>query len=426
MFRINELFPRAIVHIDCDCFFAACEVAKNPRLKEKAVVVGQERGIATAITYEAKAKGVVRGMRMSEIQRIDKNIIILPADYETYSMYSKRLFEIVRRYTPHVEEYGIDECFAEITGQKELFKMSYQDIARKLKKEIESDLNITVSIGLASTKVLAKVASKWQKPAGLTFLPTVSADIFLGDLSVNKIWGIGNKTSKHLKDKYVFTALDFINQTESWVVNNFSKNLVYIWKELRGENMYEIDSNPKTNYGSIRKSRTFLPTKDKEFLFAQLSQNLENACIKARRHNLSFQGVHIFLKTQDFKYQICSIKLTRTTDNPAEIIDLIQKKLDELYTMTLYRSTGVVLYNFQQRTTQLDLFGEVDKSEGTDKIYRSIDKLSEKYGKNCVFLASSSDALLKEPKKKPERADIVLKGENKKKRLKIPYLGDAS
>ncbi|MCB1813923.1 MAG: hypothetical protein KDK04_19730 [Candidatus Competibacteraceae bacterium] len=108
--------PRAILHIDADAFFASCEQANNPSLRGKPVVTGKERGIASAVSYEAKALGIKRGMRIREIKKICPDAIHLPSDYETYSLYSQRVFAIVRRYTDRVEEYSIDECFAELTG----------------------------------------------------------------------------------------------------------------------------------------------------------------------------------------------------------------------------------------------------------------------------------------------------------------------
>lgn len=113
-----QAFPRAILHIDGDSFFASCEIARDPSLKGKSVVTGRERGIASSMSYEAKARGVTRGMQIHMIRKICPDAIIIPSDYETYSLYSKRMFEIVRRYTPDVDEYSIDECFADLTGLK--------------------------------------------------------------------------------------------------------------------------------------------------------------------------------------------------------------------------------------------------------------------------------------------------------------------
>ena len=110
-------FPRAILHIDGDAFFASCEQSRRPKLQGRPVVTGKERGIAASMSYEAKACGVTRGMRLSEIRKLCPEAVILPSDYETYSLLSKRFFAIVRRYTPDVEEYSIDECLGAALGR---------------------------------------------------------------------------------------------------------------------------------------------------------------------------------------------------------------------------------------------------------------------------------------------------------------------
>src|SRR5215475_12993556 len=161
-------FPRAILHIDGDAFFASCEQSRRPKLQGRPVVTGKERGIAASGTYEAKARGVTRGMRIADIRKVCPEAVILPSDYETYSLLSKRFFAIVRRYTPDVEEYSIDECFADITGLRRPLRMSYLKIAERIKRDLDAELGFTFSVGLAPNKVVAKIASKWQKPSGLT------------------------------------------------------------------------------------------------------------------------------------------------------------------------------------------------------------------------------------------------------------------
>jgi DNA polymerase-4/DNA polymerase V len=182
-------FPRAILHIDGDAFFASCEQSRRPKLQGRPVVTGKERGIAASMSYEAKARGVVRGMRVADIRKVCPDAIILPSDYETYSLLSKRFFAIVRRYTPDVEEYSIDECFADLTGLRRPLKMSYLKIAERIKNELDAELGFTFSGGLAPNKVIAKIASKWAKPSGLTAIPGRELHRFLDKLPVEKVWG---------------------------------------------------------------------------------------------------------------------------------------------------------------------------------------------------------------------------------------------
>ena len=123
------------------------------------------------MSYEAKARGVTRGMRLAEIRKRCPEAVILPSDYETYSLLSKRFFAIVRRYTPEVEEYSIDECFCDLTGLRRPLRMSYLQIAERIKQDLDTALGFTFSVGLAPNEVVAKIGSKWAKPSGLTAIP---------------------------------------------------------------------------------------------------------------------------------------------------------------------------------------------------------------------------------------------------------------
>src|SRR2546426_8529461 len=175
-------FPRAILHIDGDAFCASCEQSRRPKLQGRPVVTGKERGIAASMSYEAKARGVTRGMRIADIRKVCPDAVILPSDYETYSLLSARFFAIVRRYTPEVEEYSIDECFCDLTGLRRPLRMSYRQMAERIKHELDTELGFTFSVGLAPNKVIAKIASKWQKPSGLTVIPGPRIHQFLKDL----------------------------------------------------------------------------------------------------------------------------------------------------------------------------------------------------------------------------------------------------
>ncbi len=371
------------------------EVAKDPRLKGKPVVTGEERGIATALSYEAKALGVTRGMPVFQIKKQFPQVIILPGDYRAYVEYSARMFEIVRRYADDVEEYSIDECFADLTGLDRPLKLSYLQIAERIKKEINEELRLSVSIGLAPTKVLAKVASKWVKPNGLTEIVRGEAPNFLARTAIEKIWGIGPQTAKKLQKLGIITALDFINKSETWVKNNFSKPYLVLWHELRGEYLMEIDPNPKTVYGSIQKTRTFHPnTNDKTFLLSQLSKHTEEACAKARHYKLMPKKVAFFLKDQNFKYYSYDFTLPTPTHAPEIIIDLIEENFTKVHKKGVsYRTAGVTLAELiPAGAKQSDLFGASSRAEKFEKIHEQIDSLEGKFGKHMVYLASTHSA----------------------------------
>ena len=325
-------YPRAILHIDGDSFFASCEIAKDPRLQGKPVITGKERGIVSACTYDVKARGVTRGMILSDARKLVPDAVILPSDYETYSLFSERMYAIVRRYTPIVEEYSIDECFADLTGMRRALRMSYPETALSIKRDLQRELGITFSVGLSATKVLAKVGSKWKKPDGFTPIPLRDAPEFLGKIRAGTIWGIGPQSAAYLEKFGVRTALDFARKDDAWIESHVQKPLREIWQELNGECVYELSTEHKETYQSIQKTRTFTPpSRDREFIFSQLSKNIENACIKARRWKLASPEVSFFLKTQDFRYHGCELKLSHATNVPQDILHIVSEAFPRMF-----------------------------------------------------------------------------------------------
>ncbi|MFA6105742.1 MAG: DNA polymerase IV [Patescibacteria group bacterium] len=424
-------YPRALLHIDGDAFFASCEQSRNPAWRGRPVICGKERGIAASMSYEAKARGVTRAMRLSEILRLCPDAIILPSDYETYSLLSKRFFAIVRRYTSEVEENGIDECFADITGLRSVYHSSYEKIAQEIKKAIDAELGFTFSVGLAPTKVLAKIASNYKKPSGFTAIPAREAHLFLKNLPTQKIWGIGPATSALLSKLGKHTALDFASANEQWVKHNLTKPIYEIWQELNGKPVYNLNLEAKSDYASIQKTKTFTPSSnDRNFVFSQLSKNVENALIKARRYHLAASEAYIFVKTQDFNYYGVELKFSQATSVPMDIIKNAEEVFDKIFSKRKqYRATGIILTKLGAENRQPDLFGSFLKVEKFMKIYKGIDELSARYGKHTLFLGTSFEAQkfgahLGQRGDEPERKKQMLLGESKRRRLGIPmWLG---
>lgn len=427
-------YPRAIVHIDGDSFFASCEVAKDPTLRGRPVITGRERGIVSSMTYEARALGIRRSMPLHEIQKKFPQVVILPSDYETYSLFSNRMYEIVRRYTPAVEEYSIDECFADLTGMRRVHKMPYPEMAARIKVEAERDLGITFSMGLSATKTLAKIGSKWKKPAGLTAIPLTDAAEFLRQTEVGTVWGIGPSTAAYLQKFGIRTALDFTRRPEAWVKANLSKPGFELWHELNGTVMNELDTVGRETYQSISKTKTFTPpSRDPRFVFAELSKNIENACIKLRRWELATPEIFFFLKTQKFKYHTCAITLSHATCIPEDILREVKQHFLRLYTRgEEYRATGVSFFKLENaHATQLDLFGSVLRSKAMEHVYESVDEMCAKYGKHAIFLASSFAAMTRDVRvDRGERggpsteSGVRFRGETVRRRIGLAFLGE--
>lgn len=421
-------WPRAIIHCDGDAFFTSCEEAIHPELKGKPLITGGERGIVACASYAAKKLGIKRGVPLHQAREICPSLIILPSDYETYSLFSKRMFNIMRRFTPQVEEYSIDEAFADITGMRRPLRSSYENIALSLKREIERELGIGITVGLSITKVLAKIASKHNKPGGFTAIRGRDILLHLNSLPVEKVWGIGHATSNHLWKLRVRSALDFARLPERIVTQKFTKPTREIWQELRGESVYAVSAEEKRSYASISKVKTFAPpTNDRTYLFAQLSRNLESACIKARRYNLAPVKIAILLKENNFRTQGAEAKLNRPSARPLELSPLFRSLFDGLYHgHALYRSTGVVLLNLiEDNNIQYSLFESPLRTGKIERLYEATDVLAKKYGKHTLHLGGSHliEDVGKGKRGTPTAREATrLPGESKRKHLGLPIL----
>ncbi len=425
---ILRSFPRAILHFDGDAFFASVEQAIHPELRGRPVVTGQERGIIACASYEAKALGVKRGVTLFDARKICKDLIILPSDYETYGLYSKRMFDIMRRFTPMVEEYSIDEGFADLTGLRRIHHTSYEEIARRMKEAVHADLDITVSVGLSLSKSLAKLASKFRKPDGFTAVAGNHIHLFLQRIELEKVWGFGPNTVQLLTKQGLKTACDFALRPEKWAERLVGKIGREIWNELRGISMYPVVTEEKSSYYTITKSRTFTPpSQDREFVYAKLIRNLESAFIKLRRYKLRARVIGLALRHQDFSEDAVEAALNRPTSATQEAAPLARTMFEHVFKPKVdYRATMVVLGKLDpDREEQFELFEDRVRIDNLSKASRAIDSVNEKFGKHTVSLGSS--LFLKKGRQTertalPWRKTDLLDGETARQRLNLPRL----
>lgn len=422
---------RAILHLDGDAFFASVEQVKNWRLKGKPVVTGGERFIAASMSYEAKAKGVTRGMMVADIRKLCPDAIIVPSDYVTYTIFARRLYEIVRTFTPIVEEYSIDECFADITGLDEEFGMSYEEIGKKIKNELESKLGLTFGVGLASSKVLAKVASKHRKPAGFTYIKNESniRKEFLKNLGIEKVWGIGASTTKLLRAHGILTALDFSELSSHQLsALNVAKPYREIHTELNGLSVLPVSVSKREMPKSIMSSRTFVPSsRIEDTVFSHLSKNIEEACERLRHVEARAKACSFYIKSQEFRYYGSEYIFDTPTDDPLVVVAAARGVFGKLFKRHIdFRATGISLRSLvpaeSRRTLSLfdenlmsNMIGNMDdavsnicnKSTGKNsncnlkalrtetgrEVNKKVDKINKKFGDHTIMLGSSMQAV---------------------------------
>lgn len=427
----HELYPRAILHFDGDSFFASVEQALNHTLKGRVVITGGERGAVTAVSVEGKKLGLGRGMSLKEIRLVCPEAVVVSSDYVSYGIFARRMYAIVRRHARVVEEYSIDECFADITGQAQ-DAAGYERIARQIQEELHVALGITFGVGLAPSKVLAKVGSKYRKPGGFTAISTKDAPEFLRALPVAQVWGIGRAMAERLRELGITTAGELASRDLNWLYSNhIAKPYRGIWHELAGVSVNPVSAGQWEPPASIIKSRTFSPpTKERAFVYSQLSLNIERACARARRAGVLATRVSIFVKTQEFLYGRAELDLAVPSNNTADVLAAVHPRFDKLFREGIeYRATGVSLSGLRPLgVVQDDLFGQALAAKERLPVMQDVDALNRRFGAHTVYAASSMKALLHREPERRRRAAMrpsffAMRVGQCRKRLNIPFLG---
>ncbi len=423
-----DSFPRAIAHVDGDAFFTSVEQSLNPAWRGKPMVTGKERNIIACASYEAKALGIKRGVALHEALKICPDLIVLPDDYETYSLVSKRMFNIMRQFTPLVEEHSIDEGFADLTGCRRVHHCSYEEIAQRMKQAIQAELGFTVSVGLSLSKGLSKLCSKFRKPDGFTAVAGYHIHLLLARTPLKEVWGFGSNTVALLEKHELKTALDFVQRPESWVSKLLHKPGRDIWHELRGESVNPVTTEEKADYATVSKCKTFTaPSSDREYVFAKLARNIESACIKLRRHKLRSRVLYVAIRKKDFSQCGMEADLNRATSSPQEMMPLVRVMFERLYQPGVeYRATMIVLAKVEaDAAEQYDLFSTPLRIEQTRAASRAIDEVAELFGKHKLALGTSlflGRHRITDRDEAPARKNDLLPGETARCRLALPRM----
>ena len=229
-----------IIHVDMDQFFAAVEQRENPELRGKPIAVGHdaERGVVSTASYEARRYGVHSAQSIQLAKRLCPQLIIVEPHFQKYKEVSAQLHEIFHDYTDLIEPISLDEAFLDVTENKKGIELGV-DIAREIKQRIREATGLTASAGVSYCKFLAKVASDWRKPDGLTVIHPDRALDFIAQLKIEKIWGIGQKTAEKMHHMGVFTGLDLRNMSLSRLTQEFGKMGQVFYDFSRG-----IDNRP--------------------------------------------------------------------------------------------------------------------------------------------------------------------------------------
>ncbi|MBO7143861.1 MAG: DUF4113 domain-containing protein [Salinivirgaceae bacterium] len=397
-----------ILHIDCNTFYASCEVALRPDLQGKPVVVANCNeaggGIILALTKEAKALGLKRGNPVFKVAKTlnDNNVAVFPANLPKYVDFSRRLMQIVRDMdiVQNFQQYSVDEFFGELPTDD---KAQLRETALKIKQHVEQCTGIPVSCGVSLTYTLGKVATWYAKHYkgynGVCVLPKDKIEIALEQFPIEEVWGIGRRSAPKLQSVGVATALQFYNAPESHIRRWLNINGVRTWKELHGIPSISIE-NPERQQ-SICHSRTFTYMTDSlDTLRSYISDYAVAVARKLRAQHSVCLAVSTFLSTNPFREDLeqygnfATTKFSMATADTRAICNAAISALEEIYRPGLqYKKAGVYLSNIaSDENIQFDLFEDTAKVEKSNKLMAALDSLTDKYGMDSVKLASQSFA----------------------------------
>ena len=388
---------RVILHIDMDAFYASVEQMDNPTLKGRPVIVGgtSHRGVVSAASYEAREFGVRSAMPIFKAKQRCPDGVYLPVRMNRYQEVSRQVMEILKRFSPLVEQVSIDEAYMDISGVDRLLGLPI-DMGLEVKRSIRETTSLTCSIGIAPNKFLAKVASDLHKPDGLTIIPPEKVPKFIEKLPIEKVPGVGKKTVQTLHKMKVLTLGDVQNLSERELLKKTGKFGERLLALSRG-----IDETPVLAHmasKSISSEKTLsVDTNDKEILKKRLLIQSEMVGKRAREKGLKGTTVTLKLKRADFKQLTRRVTIEEATHSTNTIYEQGLKLLAQVKAPTKFRLIGIGLSNLvpvADIPRQLSLFGKTEPNDRSwENVERAMDAIKERFGRDAI----KRGGLLKDP-----------------------------
>lgn len=381
------IMKRIIALVDCDSFFVSCEQALNPELKGRAVcVLSNNDGCVVSRSREAKQMGIKMGMPYFMAKKEYPKGIYLSGKHKIYKEFSGKIMECLKEFSPDVEVYSIDEAFIDLTGTRKLHKKNYINIVKDIRNIVYEKTSIPVSIGISTSKTLAKLASdKAKNNDGVYAIGTQKIKRELENTLIEEVWGIGRNNTKTLHQKGVLRCSELVALPDITLKSMFGIKGVELKHELLGEAILQVDADYKAPK-SIQDTAAFgVFTDDIDFIKKELNKHIHIACKKLRKHGGFCSNVGVMLRTKDFKVVWDKKNLVCPTNFELEISKVAVELLDKIYKKgILYRATGIYLNDLTcTKGIQVTLFEEL-KQNDNENLARAIDKLEEKFGNNIV------------------------------------------
>ena len=379
---------KIIALVDCDSFFVSCEQAVNPELKDKPVCVLSNRdGCVVARSREAKKLGIKMGMPYFMAKQDFPQAIYVSGHHDLYNAMSQKVMAVLKEISPTVDVYSIDEAFVDLTGLERLYKMNSVELAKFIRAQVREKVDIPVSIGVSSSKTLAKLASDKAKDSidGVYFIGQGNLIDELKQTSVEEIWGIGRNLTITMRKNGILNAYELVQKSDVFLDKLIGIKGLEMKRELLGEVVSPVTNVVKPPKSIQKTSALAKFSSDKAYLKNSINYHIHSACSKLRKLEAKTLEIGVLLRTKDYRVFVKKEMLNKALDFELEISKIIFKLFDEIYDENLiYRSTGVfyekLVYNEAQ---QVFLFDE-EVDERKEKLSKCFDKLEAKFGKNII------------------------------------------
>jgi DNA polymerase-4 len=375
---------RRILHIDLDAFFVSVEQALAPKLRDKPVIVGgrpDRRGVVASASYEARVFGIRAGMSLSQAYRLCPQAIFLQGSFPAYREASEKFMTMLADFSPGLEPGGLDEAYLDITGC-ELFGTPYQ-LASTIKSRIKKELKLIASVGIASCKVVAKVASDFGKPDGLVEVTAGEEKDFLASLPVGSLPGVGKKTEESLKEMGIKTIGQVAGLPLEMIKNRFGSFGLMLYHYANGIDNRQIESPGQAK--SISRETTFAEdTSDRTFLQSMLHYLCERVGAELRQETKHARTITLKLRYSDF------VTITRSfsTKGAVDADEVIFAGAVKLLERTLatnrkpVRLIGVGVSNLVSYGKQLNMLDS--NAQRLEHLDKAIDRIRSKYGFTAI------------------------------------------
>jgi DNA polymerase-4 len=376
---------RSIMHIDLDAFFVAVEQVLHPELKGKPVVVGgksDQRGVVATASYEARRFGLRSGMPLTTAHRLCPQAIFVPGNFPEYRAASRDFMAILADFSPFLQPMGLDEAYLDATGFQSLHG-SIWDMALSIKRRVKEDLGLVASIGIATWKVVAKVASDESKPDGLIEVPQGGEADFLAPLAIGKLPGVGKRTEEALRGIGIKTVGDLAKKPRQTLERRFGSLGELLHDYANGIDSREI--TPPGEAKSISRETTFQEdTRDRTFLSATLRHQAEKIGADLRRMEKQARCVGIKVRYADFTTLTRHRTLLQNTDIDQTIfeigVDLLWKAMAA--DRRPVRLIGIEVSGLIEPSNQLSMLD--DDERRLRNLNKAVDRIRLKYGFDAI------------------------------------------